>query len=588
VTGAADHDLIDVSANHPGGPPGRYPLADAPTLPTMPALPRLTAAGDQQALAMLMSLARPQPAEVVTARPAPSAVNDAVGRSARSSAAWTGLATGTCWPIALLLGVQALLTLRLVGSNTASSDESLYLWAGRVELAHLLHGSPVPDFATYFSGSPVIYPPLGAMAAGLGGLVGARLLSLAMMLAATTLLHGITRRLFDRRAAFFAAALFVGLSSTQFLGALATYDAMALLLMAAATWLAVVAADRVRPGRQSVLLAVAVAAVLALANATKYASALFDPVVVGVAILTAWRSQGPTAAARTAAAVAGALGALVAIGLLAAGGGYARGVGSTTLARQSGSYSAPYLLMLSGKWLWTVALLAAIGVLVALTARRGLPFALLIGLLAVAVLLAPAEQARIHTETSLFKHIDFGAWFGCAVAGYALAALSRVVPPVKAAAAFRVGVVAVALAVLPGIPVASREHSWPGAGPLMAYMHRIIATHRGPILSDDDGELLHFYLGQQVSGLTVDGTFYIRYLAPGGPRPYTGLAGYAEAIQHGYFSVILLEFVDNLYVDAQIERYISLSPQYKLVKSIPHAAAAGPRDYMIWVRRSRR
>jgi 4-amino-4-deoxy-L-arabinose transferase-like glycosyltransferase len=102
----------------------------------------------------------------------------------------------------------------------------------------------VPAFATYFSGAPVLYPPVGAVAAALGGLAGARLLSLAFMLASTAALHGLTRRIFDRRAAFLAAAVYAGLAGTQFLGALATYDAMALCLLALAAWLAVVAADR--------------------------------------------------------------------------------------------------------------------------------------------------------------------------------------------------------------------------------------------------------------------------------------------------------------------------------------------------------
>ena len=34
-------------------------------------------------------------------------------------------------------------------------------------------------------------------------------------------------------------------------------------------------------------------------------------------------------------------------------------------------------------------------------------------------LLVPTEQARIHTYTSLSKHVDFGAWFAAIAAGYA-------------------------------------------------------------------------------------------------------------------------------------------------------------------------
>ena len=47
-------------------------------------------------------------------------------------------------------------------------------------------------------------------------------------------------------------------------------------------------------------------------------------------------------------------------------------------------------------------------------------------MLAAAGLLVPLEQARIHTTTSLHKHVDFGAWLAAPAAGYALAQLSRI------------------------------------------------------------------------------------------------------------------------------------------------------------------
>ncbi len=98
-----------------------------------------------------------------------------------------------CWPLAAILAVQAGLSLSLVWSNTAYGDEALYLWAGHLELAHWLHGtscSPLGRWPgrtpriseVYFSGAPVIYPPLGALADAVGGLAGARILSMTFML----------------------------------------------------------------------------------------------------------------------------------------------------------------------------------------------------------------------------------------------------------------------------------------------------------------------------------------------------------------------------------------------------------------------
>src|SRR5580692_2297360 len=169
------------------------------------------------------------------------------------------------WALLAVLAVQTVLSLRLVRADTAFQDEALYLWAGHLEWAHLLHGAPLPQFPAYFSGAPVIYPPLGALA-------GARILSLVFMLGATVALWFTADRLFGRRASFFAAALFAVLGPTLHLGAFATYDAMALFLLALATWLVVRAGER----QDATGWMIAAGAALALANATAYSSALFD------------------------------------------------------------------------------------------------------------------------------------------------------------------------------------------------------------------------------------------------------------------------------------------------------------------------
>jgi hypothetical protein len=157
----------------------------------------------------------------------------AAGRHSRRSAGRVSLA-----PLGLLciLTVQAVLSLRLVWTNTAFLDEATYLYVGHNELAHWLTGASVPAYPTYLSGAPVIYPPLAALANDVGGLAAARVLSLCLMLGATAMLWGVTSRLADRRSAFFAAAFFAALGPTQYLGAFATYDAMALFLMTAAAW----------------------------------------------------------------------------------------------------------------------------------------------------------------------------------------------------------------------------------------------------------------------------------------------------------------------------------------------------------------
>src|SRR4051812_37016579 len=107
------------------------------------------------------------------------------------STAWLGSRPGAGRPssvsravLAGILVVQTGLTLRL--ENTAFADEALYLYAGHLQLDALANGDPLrTEFTGYFSGSPVLHPPLAAAVDSAFGLSGARALSLFFMLGAT-------------------------------------------------------------------------------------------------------------------------------------------------------------------------------------------------------------------------------------------------------------------------------------------------------------------------------------------------------------------------------------------------------------------
>lgn len=238
-------------------------------------------------------------------------------------------------PLLLILIVQALLSARLLWANTAFQDEALYIWAGHLELAHWLHSVPAPDFATYFSGAPTVYPPLAALADNLGGLATARLLSLTFMLGSTVLLYLTARRLFSRRVAIMSAAFFGTLGWADQLGAFATYDAMAIFLIAFSSWLVVRAC-----GWPSETLLIIASVALTLADAAKYASALWNPIVVGLVILTATEGgwlRRLMRGVRFAIYTAG----LVLIALRLAGHSYIQGIDFTTLRRQIVTDTAP-------------------------------------------------------------------------------------------------------------------------------------------------------------------------------------------------------------------------------------------------------
>src|SRR5215470_9643923 len=314
-------------------------------------------------------------------------------------------ASWSIWPLLIVLAVQAALSVRLLWADTAFQDEATYLWAGHLEWAHWLHGTSIPPFPTYFSGAPVIYPPLGALADSVGGLAGARVLSLVFMLGATALLWAAAGRLYGRQAAFFAAALFAVSGPVLHLGAFATYDALSVLLVALAAWCVIRAGDR----GEGTGWMIAAGAALAVANAAAYASALFDVVVLALALLTAWPT-GRRLAARRCAILLIVVVLLATAGVLAGGKDYLTGIGQTTLARVGAGDAASAVL--ADVWSWTglIVLLAVAGVIISWAGRRGWLPTLSVPLLLVAGLHVPLGHARLQTLAEVNKHVCLLEW----------------------------------------------------------------------------------------------------------------------------------------------------------------------------------
>lgn len=485
------------------------------------------------------------------------------------------------FPLVATLAVQAALSLRLIWSNTAFADESLYLWAGHLEWAHWLHGTSIAQEAmsTYFSGAPAIYPPLGALADSLGGLAAARLLSLLFMLGTTALLYLTTRRLFNVRSAVFGAALFAGAGATQFLGAFATYDAMALFLLALASWTAI-RATACATLRATIALEVSAGAAMALADAAKYAATLFDPVVIGVAALALWRSSGRRRAVAGTSALLSAFVVLIGAGLWAGGHELWIGVTRTTLARSSGAESITGVLFISGKWVGAVAFLAICGA-VAAGWSRGWGTRLLAGLLALAAFLAPVEQARIHTLISLFKHVGYGAWFGCIVAGYALAALASAVPAVKAKAADRVSAVAVALAGVVGIGLAGAHFAgWPDSTQMISQISPILARTQCPCLASQSNTI-DYYLHEMSYSGQLKNSFSFHFWSSRLHRELDGAPAVQAAIEARYLSVVEIDPSQDAAVYLPITRTLKATPGYQLVGMSPSGNPGEPTE--IWV-----
>lgn len=432
--------------------------------------------------------------------------------------------------LCVILIVQAALSARLIWTNTAFQDEALYLWAGRMEWAHWLHGAAVPDYATYFSGAPAIYPALSALANGIGGLPAARALSLLFMLAATVLLYDTARRLFDRRTAVASAALFAVFGAGDQLGAFATYDAMAVCLTAFAAWLVVCSSE----SKMSEPYLVGAAAVMALADATKYASALWNPVIVAMAVLLAnhcgWRSRLSLALRFAFYTVIP-----VVIALYAASPAYWHGVTWTTLDRQVISVTAPLrVLDIAWGWMALLALLAVLGVWLSWYERErawGLPVVLL-----AAGFLAPLEQARISDITSLHKHVVFGAWFLVMMAGYAVSRISYLDGRLAQGAIIG-GVLFGALAVTGVGQASSFATSWPSTRSAMTALTASVRQVNGPCLVFQE-DAAYYYLPPDETRSGIVGPYTFSYPDPASQRLMSRFPAMAAAIAHGYFGTV--------------------------------------------------
>ena len=499
-------------------------------------------------------------------------------------------------PLVAILVVQAILSLRLTWSNSAFQDEALYLWAGHLQWASWLHGvSIAPAFPSYFSGAPVIYPPIGALADDLGGLAGARLLSLCFMLGATALLWSAARRLFDPRAAFFAAAFFAGTAATQFLGAFATYDAMALVLLAAAAWCALRSGDCGR--RAQLLLVTVVVALLVLASMTKYASVLWDPVVLALAALADGRRRGLRSGLQTGLAATVLVAGVLTVAVLLASPAYWDGIRFSTLQRSTGGTAPVAVLQQAGWWIGPVAVLAIAGAVIStmaprwrqVTTRRqdttGRQDTALVWIgwtLAAAVLLAPVEQARIHTTVSLFKHVGYGGWFAAIMAGYAVSAMWQLA---GAARGRRRAVTssAVALLVAMGLTsaISADQHyaGWPNTDTLIARLGPLVSHHPGPSLAEDPF-VPSYYLADPRT--TWSNTWYFRYADSATGAVVAGLPAYADAIRHHYFAVVVIGFTSTGAADRAIEQDLSQNPGYRLVGTVPWSAGSARGYFLIW------
>jgi hypothetical protein len=482
------------------------------------------------------------------------------------------------WPILLILALQAAVSVATL-RNTTFQDEALYLYAGR-QILHHWNGGPVlyEPYASYFSGYPYVYPVIGGFLDLVGGLELARGFSLACMLGVTAIVYLVTRKVFDKPAALFASAAYASTGVVLFLGRLAIYDALCLLLIALATGFAVYGGMTRR-----LWASLAIGPVLVLAILAKYAGMLFVlPVFgvlacLGVAYLGWQRALDRLALALTAFAVS----LYVAYRTVHKAAFHA--ISSTTTNRVVG-FKAPrgglltHVLQMGG----LVYLMAFLGLLLAL--RLQPRFRALAVVLFGSSWLAPAYHIYIQESVSLDKHITYGLFFAAPLAGYALAWLSgygRQSLPRPHRGRLLAGAAIVMVILTLGLRQSHTLYTgWANTSELSSALHRQVHDGTGRILAEDV-EVARFD-AMDITEPWQWNNFYYLYYVNAAHQPLFGNPALVQAVKAGYYSWVELSFnamPSEAYFAAS---QMAATRNYDLVEVILFQNSYGKGHFYLW------
>lgn len=486
-----------------------------------------------------------------------------------------------------MLAAQGVVTLTL--SNSAFVDEGCYLFAGHTEWAALFGAASGMDYAAFFSGSPYLYPLIGAAANALGGLGAARGLSLVFMLGATIMLYRVSVLLFGRHAAIWAAALFSLCGPCLFMGHLATFDAPAVFLLASGLWLAV------RSGRNKVLL-LETTAVTTLAVMFKYATLVYTVPIVLVAAICAVASVGWRWAAVRAAGLWVLMLLAVGASMCIAGPTSVAGLMSTTLDRPPATNTIEQVAQRSAVYVGFILVLAVCGALWFAfkpypADRRGAESldsgsvthywdckarTLLGAVLAGAALIASIGDMRLHTLTSLEKHAGYGLMFAAPMGGFLIDRLVgrtwwRMAPAVTLVCAL-------------GVYGANQAHEfyseWPNSTAYINTLETVAEAEPAgtPILAENPW-VERYYLGDGGEKFVWDDTYGMSYRDPDG-ETLSGLPAYQAAVSGRYFGVALLDYNATPGLDLTLDRLFTISGYHRT--SVSNVDRYGRTDVEIW------
>jgi hypothetical protein len=486
-------------------------------------------------------------------------------------------------PLVPILAVQSVLADRLMGGRTASVEEAADLYAGHMEIGHLLHGAPISNYPTFFSGAPVLYPVTAALADAAHGLLAARCLSLVCMLLATVAVFKTGRRIYGLPTGIAAAALFSVLGPTLHLSSYATFDAPALCLLAWSLYYTVSFTHG--DSRNALIYAVGL---MVAADAVKYAVLLWNPLIIALVGVAgpgwkAWKVSRSWNVQRFGMLATSVLGVVVLAGREPYFTGLTRTV-ELTVDSNLVRGDVPHDV---ATWLGALLVLALAGVVGLAWAARSdraasRPRAATAAVLLLGGLIGPLYQLAQHTTLSLDKQADIGAVFAAIPAGWVIARAAETARQPRALTVALTAVLAFAAAVPLGIRGVSQgtalANGWPNSAEMVSVLRPLVHDGDQNYLVED-AAVAEYAIGRKVSWTQWHDTTACVWRVDG--NVVTGAAACKAAISADYYSVIVLDGAETPHLDEEIYSTISLAG-YRLQGSYAVPTSVGRRTYSVW------
>jgi 4-amino-4-deoxy-L-arabinose transferase-like glycosyltransferase len=472
----------------------------------------------------------------------------------------------------LIMCCQAAISL-LALRNTAFEDEALYLFAGRQIVNSWRGASVLTDrYDHYFSGFPAFHPVIAGMLDMVGGIEAARMFSLFCMLGVTACVFCMTIHLFDRKSAILAAALFSCQGTVLFLGRLATYDSVCLLLLALATVLVM----HVSTARNS-WWAAGLGPLLSFAVAAKYAGVLFAPTILALLIWRTLREQSwKTMLSRTGIALC-SLAVVSLIVFTLPDEGVLQGFSSTTINRVISMKTAPGVMVDQVvEWSGAILALALVGLI--LNGMGDLCTGLL---LFCSSLLVPAYHIYKGEMVSLHKHIAFGLFFIMPLAGYTVTRLFSHQQKNAFNGYCLAGLAIYLFIFFSGLQQAyNLYHGWASSSGLMRLMRTQVRLGGDRYLAEECN-VSRYYLQDVTYPWQWTSLDFFIYRDKGNYER-TGDDAYLVAIDEGYFNLVELTFGYRAALAKSVDRALRASKQYELVEKLPYQNTYGPGYRWLW------